>query len=136
MADAVVTPTNSLVVDDRAGNSYIIFDVSHTSGNDTRVVVPDSAVSVAELPGTHAIQTLNAVAGSATSEVAVTTNQMAVGNNTSLAATTTGLGFAFQTDDGVKQVHIDTLSTTGTYKLVVRCIGNAAGSGSTGAAGL
>lgn len=136
MADAVVIPSNAQIFDDRAGNFYIIFDVTHTNGNDTRIVVPDAAVSVAELPGTHAVQTLNAVAGSATTEPAVTTNEMAVGNNTSLAATTTGLGFAFAADDGVKQVHIDTLSTSGTYKLVVRCIGSAAGMGSTGAAGL
>lgn len=133
MANNIVGTTNAQTFEDRAGNHYIILDVYHQNGDDTFVIVPDSAVSVAELPGTHAAPTLTAIAGSATGTISPSANEMGVQNLTSGAS---GLGFDFVANDGVKQVHIDTSSTTGTYKLVVRCIGSAAGTGSTNAADL
>ena len=47
MVDAL--PTNVTVVDDRAGNHYWIFDVFHTTGTATDVLVENSLISAAEL---------------------------------------------------------------------------------------
>lgn len=124
----VLFPTNMKVFDDQAGNTYLVFSVNFTSGDDGLIIVPDAAVSVAELPSTNAAPTLAMIAGSNTAAVNPSANQIAVENATSGSS---GLGFSFAANDGVKQVIIDTGSTTGTYTLVVRCIGNAAGIGST-----
>jgi len=133
LANITLVPTKEFTFSDKWGNTYIVMEVNFVTGADTFIVVPDSAVSVAELPATHAVQTLNAIAGSATSTISPTANQIGVQN---LTTGTSGLGFSFAAGDGVKQVHIDTGSTTGTYTLVVRCIGSAAGTGSTKEAGL
>jgi hypothetical protein len=131
---ATIMPTNTLTVDDRAGNSFIIFDVHHTTGTDSNVIVPDSAVSVAHLPDVNpATAIAQGTTGSNTATVNPATGVMIIHNSTSGAS---GLGFTFAASDGVKQVIIDTDVATQTLKLVVRCIGNAAGSGSTGAASL
>lgn len=126
-------PTDAQIFDTRDGNAFMIFSVQHVNGVDTLINVPDAAVSVAELPSTNAAPTLASVAGSDTAAANPSSNQVAVQNATSGAS---GLNFTYVAGDGVKQVIIDTGSTSGTYLLVVRMIGSAAGLGSTGDANL
>ena len=47
MVDAL--PQNVTVVDDRAGNHYWIFDVAHTTGTATDVLVENSLISASQL---------------------------------------------------------------------------------------
>lgn len=129
-----VMPTNAQVFEDRNGNSFIIMDVIHTTGDDTNVIVPDSAVSVAHLPGENpATAIAQGTTGSNTATVNPASGVMIVHNSTSGAS---GLGFDFVAGDGIKQVIIDTAVASQTLKLVVRCIGSAAGMGSTNSADL
>lgn len=127
---ATVLPTSQHVFDTRDGYHYIVMTVKHTNGADSLIPVPDAALSAAELPGSNAAPTLSTVAGDNTAAVNPSANELAVQNATSGDS---GLGFTFATNDGVKQVIIDTASTSGTYTLVVRCAGSAAGLASTGA---
>jgi len=131
----VVVPTKQLVVDDQAGNFYIIAEVHHTTGDDTLLVVPDSAVSCAELPAANGVAPAitQGSTGSNTATVNPASGAMVVQNATSGAS---GLGFSFVAGDGVKQVIIDTNVATGTYKIVVRCIGSAGGVGAGNSADL
>ena len=103
MANNTVIPTKSSTFEDKYGNHYIIMEVNIVTGDEQIIVVPDAAVSVAELPATHAVQTLNAIAGSATTTISPSTNEMGIQNLTSGAS---GLGFSFVAGDGVKQVVI------------------------------
>ena len=137
MANNVVMPANLVTVDDRSGNSYMIFDVVigalSEDVNETYVILPDSAISAAELPASNAAPVISLIAGSDTATVNPSTDEMAVINDTSTAS---GLGFTFVAGDGVKQLIIDQTVAAGTYKIVVRCTGSAAGTGSTNAANL
>lgn len=128
-----LVPTNSKTFDDKRGNSFIVMEVQHVTGVDSVIDVPDSAVSVAELPPTVAAPTLVQGAGSNTAAVNPSSSGIAIENEVSGAS---GLGFTRQSGDGVKQVIIDTAAVSGTYMIVVRCIGSAAGLGSTKEAGL
>lgn len=131
---ATVIPTKLTRVDDKYGNHYMIFDVPHVTGADSIVIVPDSAVSAAELPATrNAAPTLALIAGSDTGAINPSANQMALEN---LTTGVSGVGFSFQAGDGVKQLIIDTGTATGTYTIAVRCIGSPAGLGSTKEANL
>lgn len=120
---ATVIPTNTTEIDDRAGNHYSIFEVRHVSGITTSVVVPDAAVSAAELP-----PDITAAVGLSKQTTDTSGENLTITNPTS---GTSGLGFTFATGDGVKTVVINADATSGTYKIVVRMVGNAAGTSST-----
>ncbi len=128
-----LVPTKVKTFDDKAGNSYIVMEVNHVTGADSVIDVPDSAVSCAELPSTVAAPTLVQGAGSNTAAVNTSSSGIAIENETSGSS---GLGFTRAAGDGVKQVIIDTAAVSGIYTIVVRCIGSAAGTGSTKEAGL
>ena len=90
MANNVVMPKNTVTFSDREGNTYLIFDaVVSGTADDMFIIVPDSAVSVAELPGTHSLQTLTAIAGSATGTITPSADEMGVQNLTSGASGST-----------------------------------------------
>ena len=131
---ATVIPTKSMVVDDKYGYHYIIMDIQHVEGADSIVVVPDSAISAAQLPTTrNAATQIALIAGSDTGAINPSDNEMALEN---LTSGTSGLGFTFQAGDGVKQLIIDTAVASGIYKIVVLCVGSPAGTGSTKEANL
>jgi hypothetical protein len=129
---STVIPTRNTEVDDGFGNHYLIMQVSHTNGEDTLVAVPDSAVTCAELPDSN-IAGLTRIAGSNTAAINPASSQYALQNTTTGAS---GFGFNYQTNDGVKQVIIDTGTATGTYTIVVKLSGSAAGVGAGNSAGL
>ena len=134
MADYTVLPTKKTEVGDGAGNHYIILEAHHTTGAQSLIPVPDGAYSVAELPSTNAASLVNQ-AGSDTALINPASGKICIQNTT--ADVSSGLGFNWATDDGVKQIIVDTDVATGTYVFVVRCAGgSAAGIGSTGASGL
>ena len=114
-----IVPTNSTDIDDRAGNHYQIFIVNHTTGAASDIVVDDSAVSACELPPD--ITTSAGLAKETSTSAGVTIRNLTSGSS--------GLGFTFAAGDGVKQVTIASGVATGTYVIVVRHVGSAAGRG-------
>ena len=123
---ATVVPTKQQHVDTRDGNHYEIFTVNHTTGTASDVVVADSAVSACELP-----DDITASAGLA--KETTTSAGVTIRNLTSGA----GPGsLTFQAGDGVKQVTIASAAATGSYKIIVRHVGNAAGVGAGNSADL
>jgi len=123
---ATVVPLKQQDIDTRDGNHYQIFEVQHVTGTASDIVVDDSAVSACELP-----DDITASAGLA--KETTTSAGVTIRNLTSGAS---GLGFTFAANDGVKQVTIASGAATGTYKIIVRHIGNAAGVGGTKATDL
>jgi len=115
---ATVVPLSTTLIDSRDGN--------HFTAVTTDVFVSDSAVSVSELP-----DDITASAGIA--KETSTSAGITLRNQTSGA---TGLGFTMAAGDGVKQVTIHADVASGTYIVVVRHVGNAAGTASTGDANL
>ena len=95
---SLVTPTNVIQVDDRAGNAYTIADFVHNF---------------------NVAQTFN-VEQSVTTVVHVTT-----AGQTAITPTIATSG-----QTGIKVVTIPTASATGTYTLIMRHTGSAAGVGS------
>ena len=91
MVDAI--PTNVTVVDDRAGNHFWIFDVDHTTGTATDVLVENSVISAAELTED----------GTRGGDISITADDSAT--------------------DAVREVTIASGVATGTIKLVVRFAG-------------
>lgn len=123
---ATVIPTKITEVDDRFGDHYSIFEVRHTTGTASDIIVPDSAVSASELPDDITVDA--GLAKETSTSAGVTIRNQTSGSS--------GVGFTFAAGDGVKQVTIASGAATGTYKIVVRHVGSAAGLGSTGSAGL
>ncbi len=119
---ATVIPTRVTQVDDRAGNHYEIFEVQHVTGTTTDVIVADSAGSVSELPA-------DITAGAGVAKEASTAAGITIRNQTSGAS---GVGYDFAAHDGVKQVTIHADVASAIYNVVVRHLGSAAGTGSTG----
>lgn len=108
MADVI--PQDVTQVDDRAGNHYTIFKVKHVTGTATDVIVDNSVVSAAELNDDLA-------------------NATGLNKETSASA-----GISLDDDsatDGVKEVTIASGVASGTYIIVVRHVGSAAGMGSS-----
>ncbi len=90
---------NVIKVDDKEGNHYWIFDILHTSGDDTNIEVPTTILSAAEIPS-----------GAATA-----------GDVTIVADVTSG--------DGLREIQIDTGEATGIKKIIARFRGTPAGMG-------
>ena len=99
MVDVTVLQ-NVTMVDDRNGNHFWIFDVYHTTGTATDVLVPNSVLSAAEIPST----------GARSGDIQVTADDSGT--------------------DAVREVTIASGEATGTKKLIVRFAGSAAGMGS------
>ena len=85
-----IIPQNVVQVDDRAGNHYWIFDVFHTTGTATDILVENSVISAAELSAD----------GTRGGDISVTADDSAT--------------------DAVREVTIASGETTGTKKIVVR----------------
>ena len=90
---------NVIKVDDKEGNHYWIFDILHTSGDDTNIEVPTTILSAAEIPS-----------GAATA-----------GDVTIVADVTAG--------DGLREIQIDTGEATGVKKIIARFRGSPSGMG-------
>ena len=121
MAIVAVIPSAVTTVDTRDGNHYEIYTVFHNSSEDTAINVSDGCVSCALMPDN---QTSSVPAVQTTGE----STGIALLNQTS---GTSGLSFGdWQTSDGVKQVIIDAAVVAGTYVVIARFSGSAAGAGS------
>jgi hypothetical protein len=119
MADYTHLGTSQATVDTRDGNHFEIFKVVHVSGSGTNIPVPDGCVSAAclfddQVTGIVPIQEKTTAAG------------VAVRNLTSGA---NGAGQTWATNDGLKQITIHAGVVSGTYIIVARYVGSAAGSG-------
>ena len=119
MASYTHLGTSQATVDTRDGNHFEIFKVTHVSGSGTDIPVPDSCVSAAclfddQVTGIVPIQEKTTAAG------------VAVQNKTSGAS---GTGITWATNDGLKQITIHEDVVSGTYFIVARYVGSAAGSG-------
>ena len=109
-------------VDTLDGNFYEIYTVQHVTGTTTDIAVPDACVSAAALQddltnSTTPVQETSTSAG------------ITVRNQTSGAS-----GFSWgnwAAGDGHKQITIHSGVATGTYRIVARFIGNAAGIGTS-----
>jgi hypothetical protein len=124
---ATVLPLRSTQCDDRYGEHFTIVRVQHITGAASDIPVDDSAVSACELP-----DDITASAGLA--KETSTSAGVTIRNQTSGAS---GLGFDWVAGDGTKQVTIASGAATGTYTIVIRHLGSAAGSrGSSYAAAL
>lgn len=123
---ATIMPLKEQNVDTRDGNHYIIYTVQHTTGAISDIVVPDAAVSACELP-------VDITASAGLAKETSTSAGVTIRNLTTGAS---GLGFTFATGDGVKQVSIASAAASGTYIIVVRCIGSQSGLGGTKGTGL
>ena len=88
-----VIPTNVTVVDDRAGNHFWIFSVSHVNGADTDILVENSVLSASELTAD----------GTRGGDVSVTADDSAT--------------------DAVREITIATGEATGTKMIVARFAG-------------
>ncbi len=109
-------------VDTGDGNFYEIYTVVHVTGTTTDIAVPDACVSAAVL-GDDITSTVVPVQETSTSA------GITVRNQTSGAS---GLSFGdWAAADGHKQVTIHSGAASGTYRVVVRFIGNAAGIGTS-----
>ena len=120
MADYTHLGTSVATVDTRDGNHFEIFKVTHVSGSGTNIPVPDGCVSAACLFDDQVsviipIQEKTTAAG------------VAVRNLTS-GASGVGIG-AWAANDGLKQITIHSDVVSGTYFIVARYTGSAAGSG-------
>ncbi len=133
MASTTVVPLNLQTFEDKAGNYYLIFDVNHdgTNNTDSYVSVPDSAIACAELASAvDAAPTNTAVAGSGVIDVDSSANQIAIVNVVAGDSVDSGQSWGnYKLGDGVRQLKIDRDTVAGTYRFVVRCIGNAGGTG-------
>jgi len=109
MADVQVIPTRITNVDDRFGNHYQIFQVNHTTGNSSEILVDQSAVGAAELNSD--LMTSAGLVQEATESAGISMSDD-------------------DTTDGLKEVVIASGAASGTYNIVVRHIGSAAGLGS------
>ena len=117
-------PSNPLTVDLRDGTHLKVFSVRHTTAVTTIIPVEDSAVSCAVL--------MNDITVAAT-PVQETSTSAGITIQNIVDASATGLMGGPQTwvaNDGIKQVTIHADVATGTYLVVVRFSGNAAGIGS------
>lgn len=123
---AVVVPTRITQVDDRFGQFFEILRVKHVSGAASDIIVDDSAVSACELPAD--ITSDAGLAKETSTSAGVTIRNQTSG--------TTGLGFSFAANDGVKQVTIASGVASGTYDIVVKHVGSAGGHGGTKSADL
>ena len=115
-------PTGSQRFDLRDGNNIEIFTVNHVTGTTTDIAVNNSAISCAVLHDdiTSSVVPIQEVS---------TALGITVRDQTSGA---TGLSFGdWAADDGLKQVTIHTDVVSGTYIVVVRSAGSAAGAGSS-----
>ena len=118
-----VIPSNQQVFETRDGEWYLVATLEHRNGVTTYFNVPDSAASVSELP-----RDITVAAGLAKQTTDTSGSNITITNQTTGAS---GLGFTWAAGDGVRQVTINTDATSGTYKVVVRGIGSAGGTGST-----
>lgn len=115
---ATVLPLRTTQVDDRFGEHYSIFRVKHVTGTASDIPVDDSAVSACELP-----DDITAAAGL----VKETSTSAGVTIRNLADDTASGLGFNWVAGDGTKQVTIASGAPSGTYTIVVRHLGSAAG---------
>lgn len=122
-----VVPTKTTQVDSRDGNHYTIHTVNHTTGAVSNIVVDDSAMSACEMPD-------DITSSAGLDKETSTSSGVTIRNLTD--DSDSGLGFNFNADDGVKQVTIASAAASGTYIIVVRHVGSAAGTTGTGAANL
>ncbi len=119
---STVIPLAQASVDTRDGNFYEVYSVKHVTGTTTDIAVPDACVSAAALQddltsSTTPVQETSTSAG------------ITVRNQTSGAS---GLSFgAWATNDGHKQITIHSGVASGTYKVVARFVGSAAGIGTS-----
>lgn len=107
-----IIPSKTVSVDDRFGNHYKIITVHHTTGAVSTVDVDNSAMSACEIPDDITVD---------------------VGLAKELT-TSAGITIA-DTDatDRKKELTVASAAATGTYIIVVRYIGSAAGLGASGA---
>jgi len=119
---STLIPSAQKSVDTLDGNFYEIYTVNHVTGTTTDIAVPDACVSAACLQddltaSTTPVQETSTSAG------------ITVRNQTSGAS---GLSFGdWATNDGHKQITIHSGVATGTYRVVARFVGNAAGIGTS-----
>lgn len=114
---ATVHPLRTTQVDDRFGEHYTIHRVKHITGTASDIPVDDSAVSACELPD-------DVTAAVGLQKETSTSSGVTIRN---LTSGTSGLGFDWVAGDGTKQVTIASSAATGTYVIVVRHLGSAAG---------
>jgi len=125
MAVVAYIVANSASVDTRDGNHYEIYTVTHTTGTDTAINVPDSCVSCALLGDNQLVDST----GVAVPAVQTTTDSTGISLQNKTSGTS-GLSFGdWATNDGVKQIIIDGNVVNGTYKIVARLVGSASGVG-------
>lgn len=119
MADYTHLGSSKAIVDTRDGNHFEVFKVNHVTGSGTNIPVPDGCVSAACLMDNI---TVAAVPVQETSTAAgVTVRNLTSGAN--------GAGQTWAANDGLKQVTIHGDVASGTYFIVARYVGSAAGSG-------
>ena len=106
------------IVDTKDGNHFEVFVVTHDGVSITDIPVPDSCVSAAVLMDDITVAALPLQTTSATGITVV--------NRTSGA---NGAGQDWATNDGLKAVSITANQLAGTYYVVARYVGSAAGSG-------
>lgn len=117
-----VIPSGQKSVDTLDGNFYEIYIVQHVTGATTDIAVPDACVSAAALQD-------DLTASTTPVQETSTSSGITVRNQTSGAS---GLSFGdWATDDGHKQITIHSGVASGTYRIVARFVGNAAGIGTS-----
>lgn len=113
---ASIIPSKVAWADTRDGNHYQVFTVTHTTGAVTDIIVDLSAVSACELPNDI---TVNAgLVKETTTSAGVTIADPTSGSHQS---------GTFAAEDGIKTVRIASAAASGTYIIVVRHVGSAAG---------
>ena len=119
---STIIPTAQKSVDTLDGNFYELYTVQHVTGATTDIAVPDACVSAACLFDDQ-------VSNIVPIQEKTTSAGVAVRNQTSGAS---GLSFGdWATNDGMKQITIHSGAASGTYRIVARFIGNAAGIGTS-----